>query len=88
MTKSHKTTLALSAIAAMVVMVVAVAPLATNVDAVKTEQPEKCLGDPKERADCPGHSERGAQREQQECKVFAGSKDKIVEGQQKKECPP
>ena len=54
MTKSHKTTLALSAIAAMVVMVVAVAPLATNVDAAKRQICDS--GPTADEGPCPGNS--------------------------------
>ena len=90
MTKSHKTTLALSAIAAMVVMVVAVAPLATNVDARKTVTvvPEECVGDPQGRDRCPGESGgNNPNREQQEeqCEVTGGG-GQTVQGQQKKIC--
>lgn len=54
MTKSHKTTLSLSVIAAIVVMVVAVAPLATNVDAAKTQI---CSSGPTAgTGPCPGNS--------------------------------
>ena len=86
MTKSYKTTLALSAITAMVVMVLAVAPLATSVDAKKTVQDEECIGDPQSRDRCPGQSGgNNPNREQQECEVTGGG-GQIVQGQQKKIC--
>ena len=65
MTKSHKRTLALSAIAAMVVMVVAVAPLATNVDAAKRQI---CSSGPTAgEGPCPGNS--GSNNNPNRCEV-------------------
>ena len=60
MTKSYKTTLALSAIAAIVVMVVAVAPLATNVDAAKRQICDS--GPTAGTGPCPGNSESSPNR--------------------------
>jgi hypothetical protein len=60
MTKSYKTTLAVSAIAAMVVMVVAVAPFATNVDAKKALV---CNSGPTApTGPCPGESQNSPNR--------------------------
>jgi hypothetical protein len=70
------------------VLAIAIAPsLNPDASAVKEEQEEECLGDPQEREDCPGESGgQNPNREQQECDVTAGSNDKRVEGQFKKEC--
>jgi hypothetical protein len=70
------------------VLATTIAPLLSpNASAVKNEQEEECEGDPQERDECPGESGgQNPNREQQECDVTAGSNDKRVEGQFKKEC--
>ena len=72
------------------ILAVAIGPaLNFNVDAVKTKQDRECKQNPggDKGEDCPGRSaENNPNREQQECDVTAGSKDKRVQGQFKKEC--
>jgi hypothetical protein len=78
----------LLAVVVAAILAVAIAPsLSPNASAVKNEQEEECQGDPQEREECPGESGgQNPNREQQECDVTAGSNDKRVEGQFKKEC--
>jgi hypothetical protein len=81
----------LAAVAAIAVATaMAIAPLLSpNAYAVKTviDTPPECAGDPQQREDCPGHSERGASRDQieAECSVTGGG-DQPVRGQEKKIC--
>jgi hypothetical protein len=79
------------AIGIAAILAVAIGPAMNfNVDAVKTQQDRECTQDPgggPGGEDCPGNSaESNKNREQQECDVTAGSNDKRVEGQFKKEC--
>jgi hypothetical protein len=80
MTKSYKTTLAVSAIAAIVVMVVAVAPLATSVDARKAQICDS--GPTAGEGPCPGESQKSPNRcEQTKAGLGGGS------GSYKTTCP-
>jgi hypothetical protein len=83
-----KTSALLLAVGVAAILAVVTAPsLSPNASAVKEEQEEECQGDPQERDECPGESGgQNPNREQQECDVTAGSNDKRVEGQFKKEC--
>jgi hypothetical protein len=79
------------AIGIAAILTVAIGPTMNfDVNAVKTQQDRECSQDPGEGGsgeDCPGRSaENNPNREQQECDVTAGSNDKRVEGQFKKEC--
>jgi hypothetical protein len=81
----HKLTIAATATA--IALALAIAPLLSlNAYAVKTVTPEECVGDPQDRATCPGASGgTNPNREQQECQVTGGG-DQTVQGQQKKIC--
>jgi hypothetical protein len=81
----------LLAIGIVAILAVAIGPAMNfSVDAVKTEQDRECsqdTGNADLGEDCPGNSgDNNPNREQQECDVTAGSNDKRVEGQFKKEC--
>lgn len=85
-----RTKLIFLALGVAAILAVAIAPaLNPNAYAVKTQQDRECKQDPggDKGEDCPGKSaENNPNREQQECDVTAGSNDKRVEGQFKKEC--
>jgi hypothetical protein len=77
----NKSTIFLTIGVAAALALIVAPSLSSSAFAVETVTPEQCLGDPQDRATCPGQSGgTNPNREQQECSVTGGG-GQIVQGQ-------